>query len=79
MMRPRPQDEPPIEVGRRPNWTRFLIFAGLAAVVILLCWLFPRALGFVEIAGREARYLWWLILMVVLGVWLIWGYRRSTK
>jgi hypothetical protein len=79
MMRPRPEDEPPIEVGRRPTRVRLFILAGLAVVAVLLLWLFPRALGFVEIAAREARYLWWLILMVVLGIWLVWGFGKASK
>jgi hypothetical protein len=32
--------------------------------------LFPRVLAFTELAARELRYLWWLVLMVALGVWL---------
>jgi hypothetical protein len=32
--------------------------------------LFPRVLAFVELAAREIRYLWWLILIVALGLWL---------
>jgi hypothetical protein len=40
--------------------------------------LFPSALAFVEMAARELRYFWWLILLVALGVWLIWiGWRKS--
>lgn len=53
---------------------------GLVAVVVLgLFLLFPRALGFVEMAARELRYFWWLILLVALAVWLIWAGRRKTK
>ena len=50
---------------------------GLLGLVILgLLLLFPRALGFVEMAARELRYFWWLILLVALAVWLIWAGRR---
>jgi hypothetical protein len=49
----------------------FLIF-----LVLGLMFLFPRALGFVEMAARELRYFWWLILLVALAVWLIWAGRR---
>lgn len=45
----------------------FLAFLILAT----LCLLFPRILGFVELAARELRYLWWLILIAAIGVWLV--------
>jgi len=38
--------------------------------VVALCLVFPRVLGFVELAARELRYLWWLVFMIALGVWL---------
>ena len=51
----------------------------LLSVVIVLFLLFPRALGFVELAARELRYLWWLVLLVALAVWLIWSAGRKPK
>ena len=45
----------------------------LLAVVVGLVLLFPPAYAFVEMAARELRYLWWLILLVALAIWLIWG------
>ncbi len=45
----------------------FIAFLILAA----LCLLFPRMLAFVELASRELRYLWWLILIAAIGVWLV--------
>jgi uncharacterized membrane-anchored protein len=51
----------------------------LLAVVGLLLWLFPRAYAFVEMAARELRYLWWLVLLVALAIWLIWGTGRKPK
>lgn len=48
----------------------------LILLVVGLMFLFPRALGFVEMAARELRYFWWLILLVALAVWLIWAGRR---
>jgi len=59
---------------------RVLLQWGLVAVVVLgLFLLFPSALGFVEMAARELRYFWWLILLVALAVWLIWAGRRKSK
>ena len=51
----------------------------LLAVVIVLVMLFPRAYSFVEMAARELRYFWWLILLVALAIWLIWGIGRKPK
>ncbi|MBL9212096.1 MAG: hypothetical protein JNL92_16680 [Opitutaceae bacterium] len=51
----------------------------LIGVVALLFILFPRTLAFVELAARELRYLWWLVLLVALAGWLIWGVGRKRK
>ncbi len=51
----------------------------LLAVVVVLVLLFPRAYAFVEMAARELRYFWWLILLVALAIWLIWGIGRKPK
>ena len=51
----------------------------LVGVIVLLFLVFPRALRFVEMAARELRYLWWLILLLALAVWLIWGVNRKPK
>lgn len=48
----------------------------LVAVVGGLILIFPRAFAFTEMAARELRYFWWLILLVALALWLIWGFRR---
>ena len=32
--------------------------------------MFPRVLAFVELAARELRYFWWLVLLFALGIWL---------
>jgi hypothetical protein len=53
--------------------------AVLVAVVTVLCLLFPSVLGFVELATREIRYLWWMILIVALALWLIWGGMRKPR
>lgn len=58
--------------------------AGLQLLVLLitgvaLMLLYPPALRFAEGAAREVRYLWWLILLVALAVWLIWGANRRPR
>lgn len=51
----------------------------LVGVVLLLVLIFPQAYAFAEMAARELRYFWWLILLVALAIWLIWGVGRSRK
>ncbi|MEY4200046.1 MAG: hypothetical protein RLZZ265_1786 [Verrucomicrobiota bacterium] len=55
---------------------RWLILVG---VLVLLALLFKPVLAFVEMAALELRYFWWLILLVALAVWLIWGVGRKPK
>ena len=62
-----------------PRLIAFLKLFVLLAVIILLVLLFPPALQFVELAARELRYLWWLVLLVVLAVWLIWGLGKKKR
>jgi hypothetical protein len=51
----------------------------LVAVVFVLALMFQPVFAFVEMAARELRYFWWLVLLVALAVWLIWGVgRRRT-
>ena len=52
---------------------QFVVLLGVGVVLLLL---FPKTLAFVEMAARELRYLWWLILLVALAIWLIWGVGR---
>jgi hypothetical protein len=49
----------------------------LAGVFLVLVLLFPATLRFVELAAREIRYLWWVILLFALAVWLIWAAQRK--
>lgn len=59
-----------------PRLRLFLQSFVLILVVGGLVLLFPGALKFVEMAARELRYFWWLVLLVALALWLIWGFRR---
>lgn len=45
-----------------------MIVAGVLLALSVL--LFPRVLAFTELAARELRYFWWLILLLALGIWL---------
>jgi len=62
-----------------PRLRAFLAMSLLVGVLLLLVLGFPRVLAFVELAARELRYFWWLILIVALAIWLIWGVGRRPK
>ena len=62
-----------------PRLRATLQFAVLVAVIVLLFLLFPAAFAFAELAARELRYLWWMVLLVSLAIWLIWGASRRPK
>ena len=62
-----------------PRWIAFFKLVALLIVVVALALLFPPVLEFVEMAARELRYLWWVVLLVALAVWLIWGLGRKKK
>lgn len=51
----------------------------LLAVVVALFLIFPVAFRFVEGAARSIVRLWWLVLLLALGAWLIWGVGRPRK
>jgi len=62
-----------------PRLRAILQIAVLVMVIGALIWFFPRAYEFVEMAARELRYFWWLILILVLAVWLIFGLGRKRR
>ena len=49
------------------------VFLGVCLGLFLI---FPRSFAFTEMAARELRYFWWLILLVALAGWLIWGFKK---
>lgn len=51
----------------------------LVAVLVGLMLAFPAAIRVVEMAARELRFFWWVILLVALAVWLVWGLGRKPK
>jgi hypothetical protein len=60
-----------------PRLRAILQLAVLVLVIGSLVWFFPRASAFVEMSARELRYFWWLILIIVLAGWLIFGLGRK--
>jgi hypothetical protein len=49
----------------------------LLIVIGSLVLIFPAAAEFAELAARELRAFWWLALIVLLGLWLIFGLGRK--
>ena len=70
-------DDEPAGKGRNRRLTRIGGVSLLLIVALVLVILFPPALAFVEMAARQLRYLWWLVLLLALGIWLIVGARKS--
>jgi hypothetical protein len=62
-----------------PRWRAVIQVAVLLLVVLSLVLVFPRAFGFAEMAARELRYFWWLVLIVALALWLIIGLGRKPR
>ena len=62
-----------------PRWIALLKLLVLLLVVAGMLFIFPRAFRFVEAAALELRYLWWLVLLLALAVWLIWGLGSKKK
>ena len=62
-----------------PRYAFVLKLLGAFFLIVLLAVLFPPVMEFVETAARELRYLWWLVLLVLIAVWLIWGLGRKKK
>lgn len=62
-----------------PRWIAFFKILALLFVVAVLILLFPPAFRFVEMAARELLYFWWLIFLVALALWLIWGLGSKKK
>lgn len=59
-----------------PRWKLFFQLVFLILVIVGLILIFPRAFAFVEMAARELLYFWWLILLLALAGWLIWGFKK---
>ena len=51
----------------------------IAAILLIvgLAFLFPPLMADIEMAGRELRYVWWMVLLAILALWLIWGLGRK--
>lgn len=61
------------------RWRAAVALGVLLGVALALFLLFPAAYRFAQMAARELRYLWWLVLLVLLAAWLIWGASRRPR
>jgi hypothetical protein len=62
-----------------PGTRKKILIAVAIIIVIALCVIFPRVLSFAELAAREIRYLWWLILLAAVGIYLSFFFGRKEK
>ena len=62
-----------------PRGRAFFWLLALIALMVFLLVLFPTAYRFAEGAARSLVRLWWLVLLLALGIWLIWGVGRRPK
>jgi hypothetical protein len=62
-----------------PRLRAILQVTVLALVIGSLIYCFPRAYEFVEMSARELRYFWWLILVIALALWLMFGLGRKRR
>ena len=62
-----------------PRLRAILQICVLILVIGSLIYFFPRVSEFAEMAARELRYFWWLVLIIALAVWLIFGLGRRRR
>jgi ABC-type nickel/cobalt efflux system permease component RcnA len=62
-----------------PRLRAILQLGVMLAVVVVLFLLFPALFKFAEGAARSVFRLWWLVLLLALGLWLIWAAGRKPK
>lgn len=74
---PRPVRVVQEESGRRERRRRTIFLAIATALLVLAVIAFPRLLAFFELAARELRYLWWLVLLVALGGWIAYYFGKK--
>ncbi len=46
-------------------------------LALVLFFVFPASLRFVEAAARQLRYLWWVVLLLAFAIWLMFAFRRK--
>jgi hypothetical protein len=62
-----------------PRYALALKIIGALILIVILAFLFPPVMEFVDMAGRELRYFWWLVLIIAFALWLIFGLGSRKK
>ena len=62
-----------------PRFAFVFKLLGALLLIVLLALLFPPVMRFVEMGARELVYFWWLVLLLILAAWLIWGLGGKKK
>ena len=62
-----------------PRFAFFVKLLGAIILMVVLALVFPPVMRFVEMAARDVVRLWWVILLLLLAVWLIWGLGGKKK
>lgn len=63
-------------MAREPQRKFLLLLGGI--VLVLSLFFFPRVLLFAELAARELRYFWWLILMLGTAAWFAFSFGKKS-
>ena len=62
-----------------PNVRRNLVLGGIALVLLAVALTFPRFAAAMELAARELRYYWWMVLLVAVAGWLVFFTGRKDR
>ncbi|HEV2694297.1 MAG TPA: hypothetical protein VG347_15490 [Verrucomicrobiae bacterium] len=62
-----------------PRYALFFKLLGAILLIIILALIFKPVMEFVEMGARELVYFWWLVLLLLLALWLIWGLGRKKN
>lgn len=62
-----------------PRWAFALTIAGMVIVIVILALLFPAVFEFVRAFTGELRFFWWIVLLLALALWLIFGVGKRKE
>ena len=62
-----------------PRWAFALTIAGMVIVIVILALLFPAVFEFVRAFTGELRFFWWIVLLLALALWLIFGVGKTKR
>jgi hypothetical protein len=62
-----------------PRAAFILTIVGMIFLIAVLCLLFPAVFEFVKAFTGELRFVWWIILLLALGLWLMFGVGKAKK